>query len=209
MATTLSARIPAMALGTSQEPFAPLESATQTATCITSTSAVTTANLIGGYGVPAGTTGQCLFRQCAAGSVVKLMPLIGHATTPAAKTATLYLVLVHEIKPRNPSLAVTYMRSYVGSLALTGAASGGNLTATHLKQLADTLATGVGGFATWVGCDIVATSAVPGSGIEVAGTGLTPNYQFATLDLYGAAFLEVWGVNGAASQGVALFAAQC
>lgn len=209
MALTLSTRIPANAIGTSQEPFAPLESATQTATCITSTSAVTTANLIGGYGVPAGTTGQCLYRQLGPPSTVKLMPLIGHASTPAAKTATLYIVLVHEVKPRTPSLAITYMRSYVGSLALTGAASGGNLTATHLTQLADTLATGVGGFANWAGCDIVATNALPGAGIEVAGTGLTPNYPFVTFDAFGANFLEVWGVNGASSQGVALFASQC
>lgn len=209
MALTLSTRLPATAIGTSQEPFAPLESATTSATCITSSSAVTTANLIGGYGVPAGTTGQCLYRQLGAGSSLKIMPLIGHASTPAAKTATLYLVLGHEIKPKSPALANTYMRTVVGSLALTGAASGGNLTPTHLAQLADTLATGVGGFAAWVGCDIVATSYHAGAGVEVVGSGNTPNFQMATLDAYGAAFLEVWGVNGAASQGVAVFVAQC
>lgn len=205
MALTLSTRTTSTAIATNQEPFAAMEPATAAAPLITSTSAVSTANLIGGATVPAGTTLQCLYRQLGPGSVVKLMPLIGHLNTPAAKTATLYIVLVHEIKPKNPALAITYMRTYVGSLALTGAASGGNLSATHLTNLADTLS----GLATWVGCDIVATSAMPGNGIEVAGTGLTPNGQFATFDAYGACFLEVWGVNGASSQGVAVFAGQC
>lgn len=205
MALTLSTRTTSTAIATNQEPFAAMEPATAAAPLITSTSAVTTANLIGGATVPAGTTLQCLYRQLGPGSVVKLMPLIGHLNTPAAKTATLYIVLVHEVKPKNPALAITYMRTYVGSLALTGAASGGNLSATHLSQLADTLS----GLATWVGCDIVATSYFSGTSIEVIGSGATPNIPTVALDTYGACFVEVWGVNGAADQGVAVLASQC
>jgi hypothetical protein len=203
--TTLGTNLSTTSIGTSRAPLAPMESATVASPLITSTSAVTDANLIGGYDVPAGTSGQCLYRQATAGNTVTLMPFIGHATTPAAKTATLYIVLVHEIRPRTPGKNVVYQRTVAGTLALTGSASGGNLVASALTALSDTLS----GFATWAPCDIVATSWMPGNGIQTVGDGRTPNNQAVTFDALGAAFIEVWGVNGAGSQGVAVFAGQC
>lgn len=203
--TTLGTRMSSIAIGTNQEPFEPMVPASSASPLITSTSAVTTANLIGGHDIPAGTTGRCLYRQCTPGSTIKLWPIIGHATTPAAKTATLYLVHVEEVRPVGVSKAIGYKRTVACTLALTGAASGGNLSASWLSLLSDTLS----GFATWAPCDITATSYLPGAGLEGLGVGYTPNNQVVTWDARGASFLEVWGVNGASSQGVAVLVSQC
>lgn len=203
--TSIGLRLRHEAIGTSQEPFTPMTPAGWDAPLITSQSAITDANKVGGYDLPNGTTLQCVYRQLGAASSVKLLPYIGHATTPAAKTATLYVVHVHEFAPKDPTKTKTYHRTVVGSIALTGAASGGNLAAQILTAHSDVL----GSLATWAPCDMVATSYLPGAGIEIIGGGATPNHQIAAWDAWGANFIEVWCQNGAASQGVALFMAQC
>ena len=202
--TNIGLRLKHEAIGTSQEPFTPMTPAGWDAPLITSQSAVTDANKIGGYDLPNGATGQCLYRQLSAGSSVKLIPYIGHAATPAAKTATLYVVHVHEAVPKDPTKVRTYHRTVVGTIGLTGAASGGNLPAEMLAAHSDVF----GGFATWAPCDCSATGYLPGNGMEAIGVGATPNHQTIVWDAWGASFIEIWGVNGAASQGVALFMAQ-
>jgi len=202
--TSIGLRLKHEAIGTSQEPFSPMTPAGWDAPLITSTSAVTDANKVGGYDLPNGTAGQCLYRQLGPGSSVKLIPYIGHATTPAAKTATLYVVHVEEMAPKDPKKSKTYKRTVVGTIGLTGSASGGNLPAEMLTAHSDVFS----GFATWAPCDCSATSYLPGNGMEGIGVGTTPNHQVVAWDAWGASFIEIWGVNGAGSQGVALFMAQ-
>lgn len=201
MATTptLSTRMTKSALGTVQDPARPFE----TSGGLDVNTAVTDAELLDTITVPAAVADRKGWAKLDAFTNTIVGFNIGHASAPAAKTAVIHLVGVKEHMGANNE-PIVYKRVYLGSLALTGdrALVAGELAA-HPSRFS--------GFAAWATASIsVASDFTPTPpGIVVIGSGPADNSYEAALDTWGYSFLEIWCVNGAASQGVEASFRQC
>jgi hypothetical protein len=195
---TISSRIPSSGLGTSQDTSRSIE----VITGLDVTTAVTDAELLDVVVIPAAVADRK--------GVARLAPLdntllefsIGHATTPVGKTATVYIVGVKE-KVAAHNEPVIYKRVRLGQLAITGDRA---LVSDEVTGHASKFS----GFAAWATCSIVVSASyLPLPGIVVIGDGAGDNAPEAAFDSWGYAWIEVWVVNGAASQGVVVDFRQC
>lgn len=201
MATTptLSTRVPTTAPGTNQDPARPIE----TSSGLDVTTAVTDAELLDTITVPAPVADRKGVARLAPHTNTLLEFSIGHATTPVAKTATVYLVGVKE-KVAAQGEGIIYKRHLLCSLTITGdrALVAGEISA-HASKFS--------GFAAWATCSIAAIAKyLPDPpGVVIIGDGATDNAHEVAIDTWGYPFLEVWVANGAPSQGVVCDFRQC
>ena len=196
---TLSTRVPTTAPGTSQDPARPLE----TSGGLDVTTAVTDAEMLDTITVPTPLADRKGVARLGPHTNTLLEFSIGHATTPVAKTATVYVVGVKE-KVAAQGEAIVYKRHLLFYGTITGdrALVAGEISA-HASKFS--------GFAAWATCSMSVTAKyVPDPpGVVIIGDGATDNAHEVAIDTWGYPFLEVWVANGAASQGVVCDFRQC
>jgi hypothetical protein len=201
MATTptLSTRVPATAPGTTQDPARAIE----TSGGLDVTTAYADADALDIIVVPAPLADRKGVAQLGPWTNTLLEFSIGHATTPVAKTATVYIVGVREKLGSNKE-PIVYKRNLLGQVGITGdrALVAGELSA-HASKFS--------GFQAWATCQIAISADYTPSppGMSVIGTGAADNAPELLMDTFGYSFLEIWVVNGAADQGVVVDYRQC
>ena len=201
MATTptLSTRVPTTAPGTVQDPARPIE----TSGGLDVNTTVTTAELLDTITIPAAVADRKGWAKLGPWTNTLLEFSIGHASAPAGKTATVYIVGVRE-KTAAHSEPIVYKRTLLGQLLITGdrALVAGEVTA-HASKFS--------GFAAWATCSIALTSDYTPTppGITAIGTGAADNAHELLMDTFGYSFLEIWVENSATSQGVVVDYRQC
>jgi len=194
MPVTLSARLPSVSIGTTQEPAHPAE----TLGGLDSTTATTATDMLDSIAQPAPVDSRKCVLRLDARSLALVEFLIGHATTPVGKSATAYIVAVRE-KVAAPAEPVVFKRTQLAEITVTGDRA---ITAGEIAAQPSRFA----GFAAWASCSlVVAADYTPTPpGLLAIGTGAADNSHELIVDTLGASFLEIWVTNAAGSQGVAV-----